>query len=639
MMTIEKTRGGKAGIFTALAVALILVLSACGATVNTSLDLSKDGSGTRVISAKISTDDLSEYAKGGLKAIDASLKKNTPDELKYKGLKENKKDSEATATFEMSFSSFDDYESKVNSLLTASGSDLTAEINTVIEDNEFVSGFATKENFGSSELLGWAEEGLVSDGVVSEDNSGSIFSDGEVTVKFEGKKYDSSSSQVLVDEVKDYGFESIEVNTTVNSDNTFAQEVTYQINSEKAEKLGDKLKKFMESATVDGSLEDYYGPSGTTGYQQNFLAADAAELAAKTGKALGSEKVSYTYEFGSTGSNPLATIGTLSAELDCETVCSPSGQGVKSQVSFPADYVSGEASQGISSTSNEGLLQFTPETASYSVSAQHSLPLDSAKVDTTVGLDRSVSQTYTFTLSSETDTMVGEGFNSFLAPDEGLGTLERSEVDAGVDYVLKVSAASAQDLNAKLSNIVAGAGIQLSYPEEFQLFPEYFFSQSWDPGTQLGDVPVTNGVSSSVNLPLWHKFTAGFDFGENQQVDGSTLNVSNAAGVDINVSAKGPTTSTFIIFGAILVAMLIAAALIFIFRKRIGKVGKNAWDRRDEAIAAGKKAATGVASAGAAAAAGVSAAAGAGMAAANSASAEGTALATKSQEFSEADLI
>lgn len=638
MSTMNIARHRKTGVFAALMLLLMLFLSACGATVNTNLDLAKDGSGTRLITAKISTDNLSDYVEGGLKAIDASLKKNTPEELKYKGLKENKTDSEAVATFEMSFSSLEDYEAKINALLTASGSELTPEITRVIEDNEFVSGFATKENFGSSDLLGWAENALVADGVVDDENTSSIFSDGEVKVKFDGKSYESSSSYVLVNEVKDYGFDSIELSTVVNDDSTFTQEVTYQINSEKAEKLGDKLKKFLDSATVDGSLEDYYGPSGTTGYRQSFDAADAAELGTKTGQALGSKKVSYEYSFASADFNPMATVGTLTATLDCETVCSPSGEGVDSQVVFPASFESSDTSQGAASSSEDGRLLFEPENTSFSVSAQRILPMDAASVETKIGFDRSLSQTYKFVLSKDTDSMVGEGFARFITPGGDMGTIERNETDSGIEYSLEVSASSAEELESKLANFAAGAAVTATYPEEFQMWPEYFVSQSWEPGYQLGDVPITSGVTASISLPFGHKFSSDFP-ADGMTIDGANLSASDITGTNINVSASGPTTATFVVIGIIIVVVLALLVVLFIYRKRISKAGKKAWDRRDEAIAAGKKAASGVATASAAAAAGVSAAAGAGLAAANSASAAGTAHATAEQEFSEADLL
>lgn len=634
MKSTTTRTASKGGILASLLLVLALLLSACGATVDTNLSFSKDGKGTRTIVATLDTENLSEHAKGGLKAITASLKKHTPKQLTFKGVKENKSDHEAVATFTMSFDSFEDYEKKVNELLLAGGSEKAAEINTVIENNEFVNGFATEENFTSADLLAWTKDGLIADGVIAESDASKVLNDGDAEVKFEGKKYDSSA-RINVDKVKDNGFDVINVNTVLNPDGTFTQEIIYQIDTEKAKKLGEKLTTFLAKATVEDELEDYYGQGSKTGYSQKFTAADVNELSTKTGKALGSEKVSYEFTNEPSSEVPTNVVASLKASLDCDTICSPSGKRVVSEVSYPSEYSYLTGTQSYPGTGDNGELLIHPEGANFTVKAEKSVPFESAHVRTEVGFDRSVSQEYTFSATKDSAELVGDAFETLLTPGEQIGSLETKEADNAVQYLVKISGDSAEDLNSKLQNYAAGATISTMYEEGFAFWPDYFVSFGWDPSGQLNNATFTNGARAEVQLPFAHKFAEDSINSTSVQVDGGTLNLSSENYLDANMSASGPTMASFVVLGIIVFLILLGLALLFIFRKRIGTAGKKAWDQRDEAIAAGRKAASGVAAAGAAAAAGV----GASVASAN---ASGSAALTQSElsgEFTEADLI
>lgn len=626
---------GKTGIVASLLLVLALMLSACGATVDTNLSFSKDGKGTRTITATLSTENLSEHVEGGLKAITASLKKHTPEQLNFKGLKENKEENEAIATFTMAFDSFEDYEKKINELLLLSNKESAAEINTVIESNDFVNGFATEENFTSSELLTWAKDGLVSDGVIEESNASNVFSDGTSKVKYEGKDYESSSARINVDKIKDHGFDEINVNTTLNEDGTFEQEIIYLIDKEKAKKLGDKLTGFLAKATVDGQLEDYYGEASKNGYTQKFGAADSAQLSSKTNQALGSEKVSYQFVTEPSSDKPATVITTLKASVDCNTICSPSGHRVIPSISFPPSYSYLDSSDITASTGKNDELVLTARTSNFTAQAQKTIPLQSAHVDTSIGFDRSITQRYTFAVSQENADLAGEGFISLLTPEENVGSLETKQADNLVQYLVKISADSAEELSTKLNAYPAGATVNASYDPGFAFWPEYRVSLGWSPAAQLGIEEFTQGVSTEVHLPFAHKFIDSYTNSGSPELEGKNLKMSDQSFLDANLSASGPTMGSFIALAILVFLILLGLALLFIFRKRLGAAGKKVWDQRDEALAAGKKAASGVAAAGAAAAAGVSAS----VAAATATGAQPATQEQHTDEFTEADLL
>ena len=109
-----------------LLVLVALVLSACGARVETDLGLENAEKGSRTMSISFNMKDNKDYVKGDINSIDSSIKKHLPSELSYEGIQTD--GDKARATFKLSFTSISEYRTKVENLLKLSGSSTTPTI-------------------------------------------------------------------------------------------------------------------------------------------------------------------------------------------------------------------------------------------------------------------------------------------------------------------------------------------------------------------------------------------------------------------------------------------------------------------------------------------------------------------------------
>ncbi|MGK2308970.1 hypothetical protein [Cutibacterium sp. V947] len=128
------------------------VLSGCGAVVTTKLGVKDDGSGARVMTATYTNDDTDEAKKVfaiSPDRIEKSIKKHLPSQLTFKGL--NVSGKTMTATFELDFSTYDDYLAKVRALTVGSShEDPHSDVQKI--NTPLVQGVVGNEDFASSHL-------------------------------------------------------------------------------------------------------------------------------------------------------------------------------------------------------------------------------------------------------------------------------------------------------------------------------------------------------------------------------------------------------------------------------------------------------------------------------------------------------
>ena len=187
-----------------------LILSACGAKIETQLGLESTEKGTRTMQVSFNLKDNKDKIKGGSEALDASIRKHLPSGLEYGGIQSD--GDKARATLTIPFSSVEEYRTKVASILKAAGSDIDPQISIINSEQGLVQGIQVKENFSSKELLDWLPEALVVDGVIESSNKNSVFnsSGSETTVKFGEKEVkNSGGSTISAKDVQDRGFKAM----------------------------------------------------------------------------------------------------------------------------------------------------------------------------------------------------------------------------------------------------------------------------------------------------------------------------------------------------------------------------------------------------------------------------------------------
>lgn len=239
-----------------------VLLSACGATVSTTLDTDADFKGTRTITAELSSGDLNDYIKGGEAAIESTVKKYIPDVLEYTHKSEN---GALTYTFTFSFSGIDDYRSKIEKIISARpDSELVPEVKYENFDNPFRKELYLEENFSSIDLLGWLKYGLKTEEVVDHDDQSDWFESGSSTVIYDGSEYDSSS-KLNVKRSEYNSPDRIDVITTVNPNGTVDRSFKFAFGSDEIQSLEEAsvdLGSYFSSLSANAAVEkteDEYG--------------------------------------------------------------------------------------------------------------------------------------------------------------------------------------------------------------------------------------------------------------------------------------------------------------------------------------------------------------------------------------------
>lgn len=249
----------------AIAAALMMfLLAGCGGTVDTVLTIDASGKGVRTMTVQAKKSDIKEYVPKGVPAIEASLKKHLPAELKYTGVKAVGE--QQVFTFALEFSSIEDYSAKVGKLVSlGTGSPFAPEIKFEAPTSLFRNGLSLRENFTSAQLMAWAKNGLADDKVFKDTSNADSFSidNGTAVVKFDKQTYETSST-ISVDKIVDNGISSAAMQTTLKPDGTIDRVVTLALNNKSYSSDSAKFDQHFASVVPEGGkITPGDGPDGT----------------------------------------------------------------------------------------------------------------------------------------------------------------------------------------------------------------------------------------------------------------------------------------------------------------------------------------------------------------------------------------
>lgn len=595
-----------------------LILSACSAKIETQLGLESAEKGTRTILVSFNLKDNKDKIKGGTQALDASVRKHLPEGLEYGGIQSE--GDKARATFKVSFSSVDEYHSKVTSLLKASGSDIKPQISIVNSDQGLVQGIQVKENFSSKELLDWVPEALVVDGVIESSNKNSVFnsSGSETTVKFGEKEVkNSGGSTISAKDVQDRGFKAmvLELQEKDGGYSATASFVAKDImNSETAAAIdaylnqvkpeGSELKKGLES-----SQATYMAPSASTsaakeevGRTLTFSASSLDDLNTKLKKLLGAgtTDLSYTREVKEE-SKTFYVRKTMKGVLDCSLLCSPEGNGLEVILKDSSGH-----SYQVDNTGNSG--------SSSSKSVLHlsrylsqQVAMKGMKVATSLGLDGSMEARFLYSFPSSDVAGAEEALKNAFAGGSNDETEVRQDGDATIVSV-KVRGKDQNEFNQRLNEYLPDSKVTVTRPGGYHPFgSDYTVTPEIKLSSKLGNY-YSAPFEFTFKAPTFssldqQKVDAANSLAKNSQhvqltVNGGELSVKTDRGVSttsgLTVPVSGLSMTDVIVDAIIVGLLLLILVLLFVFRKKIAAARAKGRERR-AASAAALGAAAGVA--------------------------------------------
>ena len=593
-----------------------LILSACGAKIETQLGLESAEKGTRTMQVSFNLKDNKDKIKGGSEALDTSIRKHLPSGLEYGGIQSD--GDKARATLTIPFSSVEEYRTKVASILKAAGSDIDPQISIINSEQGLVKGIQVKENFTSKNLLGWVPEALVVDGVVSSSDKNNVFtSDGDTTVKLGDKTVkNSGGSTISAKDVQDRGFKSVQIDVEEKNDgykvmvSFVAQEI---MNSETSSAVdaylnqvkpeGSELKKGLES-----SQATYMAPSASTsaakeevGRTLTFSASSLDDLNTKLKKLLGAgtTDLSYTREVKEE-SKTFYVRKTMKGVLDCSLLCSPEGNGLEVILKDSSGH-----SYQVDNTGNSG--------SSSSKSVLHlsrylsqQVAMKGMKVATSLGLDGSMEARFLYSFPSSDVAGAEEALKNAFAGGSNDETEVRQDGDATIVNV-KVRGKDEAEFNQRLNEYLPESKVTVTRPGGYHPFgSDYTLKPDIKLVQKLGNyyrVPyeLTFKAPTFSSLDQQKVNTLNYDLaraGVQFTVNGGELSVKSENGVfsgnALTIPVSGLSMTDVIVDAVIVGLLLLILILLFLFRKKIAAARAKGRERR-AASAAALGAAAGVA--------------------------------------------
>lgn len=279
-----------------MVVALVVTLLAgCGADVSTVMNLNTaEGgfSGTRVITLLISNEDITSSVTGGLAGLETVLKENLPADLTYTISAPS--DSESKIEFTLTFSSLDDYKTKVTNILAANAeNEIVPEIVYEKDDTIFRTGLKFTENFQSFDLLHWYFNALVTADIISESSS-NWYELGADTLVIDGVEADNYGygHKFDYDEVTERYLSGCRVETVMNINGTFDRTIFFEADTDDLERLAEAVEDFegyMRGIAPEGVTFTVETGEYETLYKYAMTGLSAEQIVAKTNAVMQKE--------------------------------------------------------------------------------------------------------------------------------------------------------------------------------------------------------------------------------------------------------------------------------------------------------------------------------------------------------------
>lgn len=587
-----------------------LILSACGAKIDTQLGLESAEKGTRTMQVSFDMKDNKDKIKGGVEALDASVRKHLPQGLEYAGIQTE--GDKARATFTIPFSSVDEYRTKVASILKASSSKTEPTITILNSEQGLVQGIQVKENFTSKELLEWLPEALVVDGVIDSSRKTSVFnnSNNETTVKLGDKEVkNSGGSTISAKDVQDRGFK-VMVLEIQEKDSGYSVMVSFVakdiMNTETASAVdaylnqvkpeGSELKKGLES-----SQATYMAPSASTsaakeeiGRTLTFSASSLDDLNAKLKKLLGAgtTDLSYTREVKEEDKS-FYVRKTMKGVLDCSLLCSPEGNGLEAIIKDSSDHSYRVDNTGNSGSSSSKSVLHLSRYLSQKVS------MKGMKVATSLGLDGSMEARFLYSFPTSDIAGAEDALKNAFAGGGNDETEVRQDGDSTIVSV-KVRGKDQNEFNQRLNEYLPDSKVTVTRPGGYHPFgSDYTVTPEIKLSSKLGNY-YSAPFEFTFKAPTFssldqQKVDAANSLAKNSQhvqltVNGGELSVKTDRGVSttsgLTVPVSGLSMTDVIVDAVIVGLLLLILILLFLFRKKIAAARAKGRERRAASAAA-----------------------------------------------------
>lgn len=565
-------RGARSRLLMVFAALSALVLTACGADVNSRLDLESDYSGQRLFVLTMADSDV-DMLSGGVEAAEQALQIHTPGVLTFEGIETQ--DDGYSATFAMPFDDVDDYHDNVTALLEASNVPANArDMNVEIDDQTLTTSVTFEESFYNDDLMGWAAEALINEEVVAA--STTVFtSSGSATVMFEGQEVETSTTlpRINFSMTQDHRFPEVGLDVEVFESGDIYLALSYRMSDsgQQAQStfLTDQVQQLNELDDVDGDVSDS-GPvdlddagSAVREVEATFTSAEAVTEAMQL--LLANDDATFDVIEQTTQGSPDTSIQYVGMNWVCDAICDPNNlQQLSGETRYPEHW---------------DVTEQRRENGELFLAFNRGMPLHSLTSSTQLHLTGKMVQDFEFVVDNQTLEGHEEAVADRFAPPEGLGSYETTVHDATTIYRLNFEATDAAALVSVLNEYLEAKEvdetIMLRHDPLTGLWASYDFEADLSAVWELATGGVEGAASFEVVLPAMHS-------GEStpEGTSGRTLVIDEADG-NLSITASGPTVTTVWVAALTLLLVAVFVTLLFRTRRAASRVWSAAQPRTD----------------------------------------------------------
>lgn len=241
---INKSKTKISNILTMLFLILLAsLLTACnsGAVVDTKLEIDSELKGQRTIDIKVSEGAFNDNFSGSVQELNELIDNNKPECMEYSSVSIVEDGvSYYDYKFIIPFSSKIDYENKIHDIL---GEDIRVTVD--VPQNAWSRGIYIDEGFSSLDLMEWLRKAIIEEGMVTEENSGYIFTNGKVIVAFENEEYETAK-YIKIDKIANIDVDEISILLNLNADESFDLDTVFKIPQRSMKIRGVAIRVFIE---------------------------------------------------------------------------------------------------------------------------------------------------------------------------------------------------------------------------------------------------------------------------------------------------------------------------------------------------------------------------------------------------------
>lgn len=529
----------------AVAIAVAFILTACGARIDTVMNVGEDGSGTRVMTLTLAASDVSKL-NGGPAAADASIRSHLPKELTYSGL-QTTGDGGQTATVTLTFDSTADYKTKAAAVLDAGGIG-EADTAFTVSDSTLVKGIQLEESYTSADLLKWLFAGLTSDGVLSSENASNAYELGSSTVNFGGIAHDAANT-IQLEDVVNHGFDSVKMSTTITDLTHVTRTITYTAIGDHADQDKKILDQFIREATPSGATVKTTPETRTISF-----AGDPEKIAEDTTKALGGTTARFELTLTSAADDPSEKILSLVDVAGCDAVCA-TPTTISDAVTTGAGYT--PHSQDIdTSTTNPAAFTYAP-------------PITSVTAKYGVGLDGGVTATIDFVIPKASVAAVGDGFKKALTPAKGAGSISSSTSGGSTTYTVTITGKNTNEFTREYARWARDGSADAVDRSSSWFTSDTSYAINPALASVIGNHKVTKGVSAQLTLPFGSWISAApTTVQQSAGITGATVTTKTVTGT-LAVTGTSPTIGGIIVLIVILAVIIVGVLLLIRHRRTV----------------------------------------------------------------------